>query len=263
MLTSLTNPQVKSVKRLHRQKEREQTRRFVVEGLRLTEEVLRAGHVPALLFYTPRLEDSERGQALLALAREVSAQPTLVSEKVMHAMATTTTPQGVLAVVPMPALPWPEHPTLLLILDRLRNPGNLGAALRTAEAAGVDGVLLSPGTVDVYNPKVVRGGMGVHFRLCLRTATWLEIKRATQRLKTWRAEIRGGVPYHQVNWSSPSALIIGSEAEGTGTRAQQLTINQVSIPMLGQAESLNAAVAAGIILFEAARQRSFAQKPYL
>jgi TrmH family RNA methyltransferase len=263
MITSPANPQIKSVKRLHRQKEREQTGRFIVEGLRLTEEALRAGHVPALMFYTPRLEDSERGRALLALARDLSVQPALVSERAMRALATTTTPQSVLVVVPVLPLPWKERPTLLLVLDRLRNPGNLGSALRTAEAAGVDGVLLSPGTVDAYNPKVVWGGMGVHFRLCFRTATWSEIEQATQGLQTWRAEAHGGRPYYQVDWSRPSALIIGGEAEGTGREAQQLTANRVTVPMLGQAESLNAAVAAGVILFEAARQRSLAQKSYL
>lgn len=263
MLTSLTNPQVKGVKRLHRQKGRQQTRRFIVEGLRLVEEALRAGHVPALVFYTPRLKDSARGRDLLALARHASVQPTLVSEMVMRAMATTTTPQSVLAVVPIPTLPWPKRPSLLLILDRLRDPGNLGSALRSAEAAGVDGVLLSPGTVDAFNPKVVRGGMGAQFRLSLRAASWPEIDQATQGLQAWLAEVRGGVPYYKVDWLSPSAIIIGGEAEGASAEAQSLAHARVSIPMPGQAESLNAAVTAGVILFEAIRQRSLAQKPLL
>lgn len=263
MITSPTNSQVKRVRRLHSQKGRQQAQRFIVEGLRLVEEALRAGNVPALMFYTPQLEDSARGQSLLALARDKSAQLTLVSEKVMHALATTTTPQSVLAVLSKPALLWPERSTLVLILDRLQDPGNLGSALRTAEAAGVDGVLLSPGTVDVYNPKVVRGGMGAHFRLALRTALWSEIAQATQGLRVWLAVVHGGAPYYEVDWSPPLALIIGGEAEGASAEAQNLTSDRVSIPMLGLAESLNAAVAAGIILFEAARQRSFAQKPLL
>jgi TrmH family RNA methyltransferase len=224
---------------------------------------LRAGNVPALMFYTPHLEDSARGVALLALAKDKSIQPTLVSDRVMRAMATTKTPQSVLAVLPRSASLWPAHPTLLLILDRLQDPGNLGSALRVAEAAGADGVLLSPGTVDAYNPKVVRGGMGAHFRLALRTASWPGIAQATQGLQVWLAETRGGVPYYEVDWMPSSALVIGGEAEGVSAEAQRLTGNRVSIPMSGQAESLNAAVAAGIILFEAIRQRSFAQKPLL
>lgn len=263
MITSLTNSQVKRVKRLHSQKGRRQAQCFIVEGLRLVEEALRAGNVPALMFYTPRLEDSARGQPLLALAKDKSIQPMLVSERVMRAMATTTTPQSALAVLPMLASPWPEHPTLLLILDRLRDPGNLGSALRTAEAAGVDGVLLSPGTVDAYNPKAIRGGMGAHFWLALRVASWPEIARATRESRVWLAEARGGVPYYEVDWSLPLALIIGGEAEGASVEAQRLTSDRMSIPMLGQAESLNAAVAAGIILFGASRQRSLAQKPLL
>jgi TrmH family RNA methyltransferase len=263
MITSPTNPRIKRVKRLHRRKGRQQTDRFIVEGLRLVEEALRAGHIPALMFYTPRLEDSERGRTLLASAKDKSVRLTLVSERVMRALATTTTPQSTLAVLPIPALPWPEHPTLLLILDRLRNPGNLGSALRTAEAAGADGVLLSPGTVDAFNPKAVRGGMGAHFRLALRVATWSDISRATQGLRAWLAEAQSGIPYYTVNWSSPSAIIIGGEAEGASAEAQSLTSDRVTIPMLGQAESLNAAVATGVILFEASRQRSLAQKTLL
>ncbi len=263
MITSLINSQVKRVKRLHSSKGRQQAQRFIVEGLRLVEEALRAGNVPALMFYTSPLEDSVRGQALLALARDKSVRPMLVSEKVMCAMATTRTPQGVLAVLSKPVLLWPERPTLILILDRLRDPGNLGSALRVAEAAGVDGVLLSPGTVDIYNPKVVRGGMGAHWRLALRAACWSEIVQATQGLRVWLAEARGGVPHYEVDWLLPAALIIGGEAEGTSAEAQGLTGDRVSIPMPGLAESLNAAVAAGIILFEAVRQRSFAQKSLL
>lgn len=263
MITSPTNPQVKGVKRLHREKGRQQAGRFIVEGLRLLEEAFRAGHVPALIFYTPHLEDSARGRDLLSWARDASIQPTLVSDKVMRAMATTTSPQSVLAVVPWPTLPWPERPTLLLILDKLRDPGNLGSALRTAEAAGAEGVLLTPGTVDAYNPKVVRGGMGAHFRLSIRTGCWSEIAAATQGLQVWMAEVRGGVPYYDVDWSPPSAIIIGNEAHGASKKAQELARSRVCIPMPGQAQSLNAAVAAGVILFEAARQRSFAQKPLL
>jgi TrmH family RNA methyltransferase len=263
MITSLTNPQVKHVRRLHSQKGRQQAQRFIAEGLRLVEEALRAGSVPALMFYTPRLENTKRGQALLALVEKSAVQPMLVSEKVMRAMATTTTPQSVLGVLPMPKAPWSEHPTLLLVLDRLRDPGNLGSVLRTAEAAGVDGVLLAPGTVDAYNPKTVRGGMGAHFWLALRAASWHEIEELTEGLQIWLAEARGGLPYYEIDWSRPLTLIIGGEADGASAEGQRLTDGRVSIPITGQAESLNAAVAAGIILFEAAHQRSLAQKPLL
>jgi TrmH family RNA methyltransferase len=263
MITSLTNPQVKHVKRLHTQKGRRQTQRFIVEGLRLVEEALRAGNVPALMFYTPRLEDMARGRALLVSAKDKSVQPMLVSEKVMRGLATTATPQSVLAVLPKPAWCCPEQPSLILVLDRLRDPGNLGSALRTAEAAGVDAVLLTPGTVDAYNPKTVRGGMGAHFWLTLLAVSWREIEQATEGLQLWLAEPHGGLPYYEVDWSSPSALIVGGEAEGASAEARRRTGNQVYIPMAGQAESLNAAVAAGVILFEAAQQRALAQKPLL
>jgi TrmH family RNA methyltransferase len=263
MITSLTNSKVKAVKRLHRQKGRQKAARFIVEGLRLVEEALRAGQVPALVFYTPRLQDSSRGQTLLVEAAEASARTILVSEAVMKAMSTTATPQSVTAVCHIPRLPWPEIPTALLVLDRLRDPGNLGSALRAAEAAGVEGVLLSPGTVDAFNPKVVRGGMGAHFWLSVRSCSWPEIKKATAGLDVWLAEVETGTAYDQVDWTRPWALIIGNEARGGGREANEMASGRVYISMAGRAESLNAAVAAGVILFEAARQRTLAQKSLL
>jgi len=263
MITSLTNPRVKEVKSLHRQRVRQQTGLFLVEGLRLVEEALRAGHVPALVFFTPRLEESPRGSALLTALQDAAVQPAAVSERVMQAMATTATPQSVVAVCRVPDLRWPQQPTSLLILDRLRDPGNMGSVLRTAEAAGVEGVILSPGTADAFNPKVVRGGMGAHFRLSMRSLAWAEIGHAVRGLRVWVADVRGVTPYYQADWKAPWALIVGGEAAGSSVEAQALVSGRVCIPMPGQAESLNAVVAAGIILFEAVRQRSFAQKAHL
>jgi TrmH family RNA methyltransferase len=146
--------------------------------------------------------------------------------------------------------------TFALVLDGLRDPGNLGTILRTADAAGVQAVFLAPGTVDAYNPKVVRAAMGAHFHVPLVAAGWTALAGRLRGLSLWLAEARQGLAYDQVDWRQPSALIIGAEAAGPGDAARRLAPKQVSIPMPGQAESLNAAVAAGIILFEAARQRA-------
>jgi RNA methyltransferase, TrmH family len=145
---------------------------------------------------------------------------------------------------------------LLLVLDEISTPGNLGTMLRTAAAAGADGVLLGPGCVDLYNPKVVRGSMGAHLRLPAHSQSWDEIAQTVQRMQVWLATVQAERAYTAVNWQPPSALIIGSEATGASEAARQLATGSITIPMHAATESLNAAMAAGIILFEAVRQRA-------
>jgi TrmH family RNA methyltransferase len=253
MITSTANPKVKYVRRLladRRFREREQA--FVVEGTRWLDELVQAGHQPGLVFVTEAwLKDEGNDERLRGFAPLMQQ----VSDQVMKHTSDTETPPGILAVAPIKPQPLPEDPTLLLILDRLANPGNLGTILRTAAAAGADGVLLAPGCVDAYNPKVVRGAMGAHLRLALMTASWPQIEEQTAHMSRWLAAAGGDVSYDAVDWCQPSALIIGSEASGAGRAAQSLASRRVSIPMYRSTESLNAAVAAGIILFEAVRQR--------
>jgi TrmH family RNA methyltransferase len=135
----------------------------------------------------------------------------------------------------------------------VRDPGNLGTILRSAEAAGVGQVILAPGTVDLYNPKAVRGAMGAHFRLPVAGLDWPAIAGRLAGRAVWLADAAGETPYDQVDWAVPSALIVGGEAAGAGDQAAALATGRVSIPMAGGAESLNAAMAATVILFEAAR----------
>jgi TrmH family RNA methyltransferase len=227
MITSVQKEKVQHVRSLARRRVRQREGRFVVEGTRLLDELVGAGIEPALVFYTEAWAESPAGLRVLPQIRvDGGAWP--VTGAVMAACADTQTPQGVLAVVPFMHLN--PRPGLFLILDAVRDPGNLGTILRSGEAAGVGQVLLAPGTVDLYNPKVVRGAMGAHFRLPVFS-------------------------HDAVDWTQPSALIVGGEASGAGQEAAQIATGRVSIPMTGGAESLNAAMAATVILFEAARQR--------
>lgn len=253
MITSTSNSKVKYVRRLQvdrRFREREQA--FVVEGTRWLSELLPLAYPPQLILYTNAWCDKREHTSILQQL-DGPAQP--VSEEVMAGMSDTETPPGVLAVLSMQPRPLPPDPTLLLVLDRVRTPGNLGTMLRTAAASGADGVLLGPGCVDAYNPKVLRGGMGAHLRLPVHHASWQEIRAETDTLAVWVAAADGDLPYTDVNWRQPSALIIGSEATGAGERAEATAGGRVYIPMYAATESLNAAMAAGVILFEAARQR--------
>lgn len=253
MISSTSNSKVKYVRRLQQDRRfREREQAFVVEGARWLDEVASAGRTPRFLFYTESWLSDPQNAALLA---QSPGEPFMVSQEVMSAMSDVVTPPGVLLVLPMEPRPLPQHPDLLLILDAVRTPGNLGAMLRTAAAAGVDGVLLGPGTVDLYNPKVIRGAMGAHLRLPVHSMEWAQTREVTKGLAVYLATIDGTLPYTDANWRQPSALIIGSEASGPGTAASELATQSVYIPMHARTESLNAAIAAAVILFEAARQR--------
>jgi TrmH family RNA methyltransferase len=252
-ITSVQNERVKYIRSLARRRVRQREGRFVVEGTRLVGEMVGAGVRPALVFHTQAWAlTSEAAQLIPSLALAKGGAWT-VEDQVLAACADTQTPQGVLAVVPfVQAQP---RPGLVLILDSLRDPGNLGTILRSAEAACVGQVILTPGTVDLYNPKVVRGAMGAHFRLPVTHLDWPAIIKRVAGRSVWLADAAGEETYDAVDWTASSAVILGGEAKGASREASELATGKVSIPMAGSTESLNAAMAATVILFEAARQR--------
>ncbi len=231
---------------------------FVVEGVRLVEEALRAGWQPSLVLYTPDL--SQRG---LEIIRSLS--PSIVEEvspAVMRSASDTQTPQGILAVMAQRTLPLPAALDFVLVLDAVRDPGNLGTILRTAAAAGVQAVFLAPGCVDPFSPKVLRSAMGAHFCLPLLVLDWTEIEallklgEARPGVKIYLSDAEGSLPYTQADFRSPAALIVGGEAEGAGAEAQRMAERRIHIPMAPGVESLNAAIAAAILMFEVVRQRN-------
>ncbi len=255
MITSTANPKVRYVRSLYRKSVRHREKRLVVEGLRLVEEMNEAGQEPAFAFHTQAFSARVEGRALLGALRSTGREVLPVSDGVMRAMAGTKSPQGILAVLPFPEVA-PHAPALVLILDQLRDPGNLGTILRSAEAAGAGRVITAKGTVDVFSPKVVRGAMGAHFRLSiLYDCEWKEILGELEGRQVLLADPAGEVPYFEVDWTQHTTLIVGGEAHGPRPEARELASGAVSIPMQGGAESLNVAVATSIILFEAARQR--------
>jgi len=257
-ITSPANDKVKYVRTLGRRRERYKEGRFIIEGLRLLEEALGAGCVPALVFFVPGLEEANRAANLLREAMALTPEVYSVGLNIMEMLTDTVTPQGLLAVVPFPTRA-PSKDDLLLVLDGIQDPGNLGTLLRSAEAAGVDQVLCAPGTVDAYNPKVVRAGAGVHFRLSLAELDWPQVKARVMGKAVRLAEQGHSAAYYQVDWRQPAALIVSNEGAGASREARALAAERVAVPMRGGAESLNVGVAASIILFEAARQRATAR----
>lgn len=248
MITSPHNDRIKLARALIAQsKARTRESRIALEGLRLIRDALEQGYVPDYVLHDPTFDLSGFDAAGAPL---LPTDPALLRD-----LSDTEQSQGIVAVFPLPERTLPQQPTRVLIVDNLRDPGNLGTVLRTAGAAGADVVLLSPGCVDPYNPKVLRAGMGAHFRLPVVEAVWTRIAVYCKDLTVYLADMQGDVAYDAADWSAPWALIIGSEAHGASPEAEQLAVQRVYIPMSAQTESLNAAIAAGVLLFEAARQR--------
>jgi len=256
-IVSLNNGRVRRVQALERStRRRYHEGLFVAEGLRLVQEILNADLSIHEVFYTAAFASSAPGSALVTACLERTSACWEVSAEVMQALADTETPQGILVVLPIPDLHCDAAAPLTLIPDAIRDPGNLGTMLRTAWAAGVSQILLPPGTVDYTNPKVVRAGMGAHFYLPVRRAAWEEIRAGMDGVEVWLAETGPGIPYDAVDWRGRVALIVGGEAEGASPEGRALAAGRhVTIPMACGVDSLNAAMAAVIVLFEAARQR--------
>jgi len=183
MITSIHNERIKYTRSLGRRRVRQREGRFVVEGTRLVEEVVRAGIKPTLVLYTESWSSSPAARSLAPALDQAEGGGWLVSEAVLAACADTQAPQGVLAIVPFMSIP--PRTGMVLILDQVRDPGNLGTILRSAEAAGVGQVLLTPGTVDAFSPKVVRGAMGAHFRLPFAHLDWAEITERIAERAVW------------------------------------------------------------------------------
>lgn len=263
MITSVKNQQVKYVQNLIKKgKARREEGVYVVEGLRICREIPE-DEIKALYVTEAFLKaEGAEAEGFLKYPCEI------VSDAAMKAMADTQTPQGVLAVVRQKNWTLEDVtgraeeeklcPACVMILEAIQDPGNLGTILRAGEGAGVTGVIMDKNTVDIYNPKVIRSTMGSVFRLPFVYTedlcnTLKNMKRDGIRL--YAAHLKGKNSYDQEDFTRPCGFLIGNEANGLTKEAAALADTYIRIPMLGRVESLNAAVAASVLMFEAARQR--------
>jgi TrmH family RNA methyltransferase len=259
MITSTHNHRVQLVRSLLGQaKERREKGAFLAEGVRLVEEALSADWPFRFVLAGEHL--GERGERLVDNLQACRVEVERVADPLMSSISATQTSQGILAVLDHSAMAIPEPLSFVLILDTIRDPGNLGTLLRTAAAAGVETVFLTPETADAFAPKVVRAGMGAHFHLPIVSLGWEAIKARAGRLTTYLADMKAALPCWEADFKSPMALIIGGEAGGASEQARELANQQVFIPMPGRSESLNAAAAGAIMLFEVVRQRKGEQR---
>jgi len=253
-LTSSKNPNIQLVRSLLEQsKARRKHNAFVAEGARLLEDGL-ASAVP-LRFILYKTSLTPRAKTLL---EQINPGQTVfeVEDRLFDSLSDTESSQGILGVFNIPEPSQPARPGFVVILDQLRDPGNLGAILRSAEAAGAQAICLPPGTTDAWAPKVVRSGMGAHFRLPLLHWPWEAITAYVEGLTVFHADMEGDETLWQADFRGRTALLIGGEAEGISPEGHLLATHSVRIPMAGKTESLNAAVSASVLMFEVLRQRS-------
>ena len=231
-----------------------------VEGLRLCEEALRSRLTIEAVVVSEELLRKERVAAVIQELSQVSKRVGSVSEKLLESVSYTKTPQGIIVLAQRPESSEIQVGTnpLLVVLHQINNPVNVGAILRTSEAAGAAGVIATKNTSDPFSPKSLRGAMGSAFRLPIWSGpSYIEvIEWCRQRgIAIICAAVEATTAYTEIDWSRPSALILGPESTGLTAKELELADRRVSIPMKGMAESLNVAVAGGVLLFEAARQR--------
>ena len=263
MIESVQNEQVKYVASLQRRKAREEAQLFVVEGWRfVSEAVARKAKIKKVYVCLER-EQSE-WQFLLKDLREMGIPFEEVAQRVFRKMSATEEPQGILAVVRQPVYSWLDtridKQTPLLIVDGIQDPGNLGTILRTALAAGVRTVCLTAGTVDIFNPKVLRSTMGAVFSLViLPELPPEEIISFCQEhgIQILMGDIQGTAIFQAVLSKGPYALVVGNEGQGPSQTFREAPVQRITIPMVQNVESLNVAVATGVLLYELVRQRDF------
>jgi TrmH family RNA methyltransferase len=264
MITSRDNALVKRARSIRDGKIHDQ---IFIEGLRLAEEAQQALSVEGIkdALYTERIAQDERGSNLLEKLKRDGLRTTLVSESVFASISSMKTPQGIVLLASRPRTVRGEllrnlnETPLIVVMHRINNPSNAGAILRTAEAAEASGAILTEGTTNIFSPKALRGAMGSSFRLPLWTgASFDEALSFCQKhsIRTISTDLKAERTHTEIGWTQPSAFIVGEEATGLNSNEIAAADASVRIPMRATVESLNVAVAAGVILYEAARQRA-------
>ncbi len=251
-ITSAKNPTIKTLKALATRKGREASGRFLVEGEVMLREALKCGL---------RIHDvlADEGSAALAAELEaLGARAYAVPRSLLEAVCETRTPQGICASFDLPApLPLADAPARIVALDGVQDPGNVGTIWRTADAAGFSGILFGGACADPLSPKVQRAAMGSGFRVPFMTAE--DLPAALEALKArgyavLASDLNGADFYHRPDPGARFTLVIGNEARGISVATREAATALVKLPMRGGAESLNAAVAAGIMMYELMRE---------
>ena len=265
MITSTSNQQMKQVSLLLKKaKERKNTQSFVVEGPRMVAEApvdsLKAVYVSEN--YANNEENAKVLNVLQNKCTQANAIYEIVADNVFKSVSDTQTPQGIMAVVAMPDYSLEEllagEKTQLLILESIQDPGNLGTMVRTGEGAGVTGIIMNKTTVDLFNPKTIRSTMGSIYRVPFYVTedlagTMKDLQ--AQGISLYAAHLKGEHSYDEEDYTKACGFLIGNEGNGLSDEIANLADTYIKIPMEGQVESLNAAISATLLMYEANRQR--------
>lgn len=259
-LTMLSKEKLKEFAKLKTKKGRKTQGRFLVEGLHLCEEAINSNWEIESVLFTNLFQNSPAGKKLLQKFKKSNVKTIPVKSEVVKKLSDTVTPQGIICVVKIRKFSlgelWSGRSNIILTLDAIRDPGNVGTLIRTADAFGIGGVILSSDTVELYNPKVVRSTMGSIFHLPILDDVDLEKtlpKLKNKNFKICGTDVKNGKDFERLNYSGKICLLIGSEARGLNKKLFGLSDEIIRIPTHGKAESLNASVAGGILLCEITR----------
>ncbi|BBH24729.1 23S rRNA methyltransferase [Paenibacillus baekrokdamisoli] len=258
-LTSLQNDQVKAMAALLEKKHRDRTGQFIIEGVHLVQEAIQAGADVRTIVY-----DGERGipVELAQLLQEMDCELIEATKGIMAKCSGTDTPPpifGIVAKMPYEEEALYKENSLVVVLDGVRDPGNVGTIIRSADAVGADAVVLGSGSVDLYNPKTVRSTMGSLFHLPIIEGNLEELLPEAKKrgIRLVGTSLQASATCYGYDWSGPTWLLLGNESNGLSTETLELVDENVIIPMQGKSESLNVAMAGTVLLYESLRQRKF------
>ncbi len=260
-ITSLQNPRIVQAAKLRLRRQRDRQQRMLIDGIREIQRALAAGVRMVDVFYLPdRTEDTQR-QALLSELAAAGAELWEVSPHVFEKVSFGERLDGLVAVGNIPQRSLEDLPItgspLLGVLEGVEKPGNVGAVLRSADGAGLSGLMLTGGGTDLYNSAVIRASLGTVFTLPVATAEPEEIRRwlLSQQIRMVAARVDATRDYTQFDFTQPTAIVLGSESAGLSSLWQGEDVHPVRLPMLGAADSLNVSAAAAVLFYEALRQR--------
>lgn len=262
LITSSQNTIVKELKSLKTKRTRDEKGLFFIEGIRFMEEALKENAEIDKIFISDKLGDINGGSEILKRVNDESYTIYSLPDKLFKEVSDTESPQGILATIRFRKMSTDEIQAdgrFYIILDSLQDPGNMGTIIRTADAAGVSGIIISKGCVDIYNPKVLRSTMGSVFHIPLYHSEDLInpiTKLKKSGFKIYAAHLMGSANYFEEDMRGQSAIIIGNEANGISDEIAEQADVLVKIPMPGRAESLNASVAASLLMYEVVRQQN-------
>ena len=261
MITSLQNPRIKAAAKLRDARHRRRQGRFLIDGLR---EIRRAvlGHFDLLeVYYCGEKCAKTQMRALASMWGDFESEPDEVSPEVFGKLAFGDRAEGIVAVARTPELVLdafePPKDALVAVIEGVEKPGNVGAVLRSADAAGVNAVVVADGGTDLFNPNTIRASLGTIFTLPVSTATTKETLAWLRQYKMaiYAARVDGAVNYTDADYCRPAAIVLGSEAKGLSAAWSGEDVTAVSLPMRGQGDSLNLSAAAAVLFYEALRQR--------